>query len=72
MSTATRTNLHTPALPIADGQGPIRAQGAREQPQGRQRREPEAPADGVHRRLRLLVARVRTQSAAPFPSEISM
>ena len=26
---------------------------AREQPQGRQRRDPEAPADGVHRRLRL-------------------
>ena len=30
-----------------------RAGRAREQPQGRQRRDPEAPADGVHRRLRL-------------------
>ena len=30
-----------------------RARRAREQPQGRQRRDPEAPADGVHRRLRL-------------------
>ncbi len=26
---------------------------AREQPQGRQRRDPEAPADGLHRRLRI-------------------
>ncbi|CAA9566362.1 MAG: Excinuclease ABC subunit A paralog of unknown function, partial [uncultured Thermomicrobiales bacterium] len=26
---------------------------AREQPQGRQRRDPKAPADGLHRRLRL-------------------
>src|SRR6266511_1961457 len=30
-----------------------RARRAREQPQGPQRRAPEAPADGVHRRLRL-------------------
>ncbi|CAA9512774.1 MAG: Excinuclease ABC subunit A paralog of unknown function, partial [uncultured Solirubrobacterales bacterium] len=30
-----------------------RAGRAREQPQGRQRRDPEAPADGVHRSLRL-------------------
>ena len=30
-----------------------RARRAREQPQGRQHRDPEAPADGVHRRLRL-------------------
>ena len=30
-----------------------RAGRAGEQPQGRQRRDPEAPADGVHRRLRL-------------------
>ena len=30
-----------------------RARRAREQPQGRQRRDPEAPADGVHRRVRL-------------------
>ena len=30
-----------------------RARRAREQPQGPQRRDPEAPADGVHRRLRL-------------------
>ena len=30
-----------------------RAGRTREQPQGRQRRDPEAPADGVHRRLRL-------------------
>ena len=30
-----------------------RARRAGEQPQGRQRRDPQAPADGVHRRLRL-------------------
>ena len=30
-----------------------RARRAREQPQGHQRRDPQAPADGVHRRLRL-------------------
>ena len=30
-----------------------RARRARQQPQGRQRRDPEAPADGVHRHLRL-------------------
>ncbi|CAA9569878.1 MAG: Excinuclease ABC subunit A paralog of unknown function, partial [uncultured Thermomicrobiales bacterium] len=30
-----------------------RARRAGEQPQGRQRRDPEAPADGLHRRLRL-------------------
>src|SRR5687768_13444479 len=30
-----------------------RSRRAREQPQGRQHRDPEAPADGVHRRLRL-------------------
>ena len=42
------------ARPIADGHDLIRVHGARrEQPEGRQHRDPEAPADGVHRRLGL-------------------
>ena len=51
---ATRTDRQPPVphccrQPRSDP----RAGRAREQPQGRQRRDPEAPADGVHRRLRL-------------------
>ena len=54
MSKATKTAAQSPAgnatrQPRRDP----RARRAREQPQGRQRRDPEAPADGVHRRLRL-------------------
>src|ERR1700727_4105179 len=47
---ATRTDTQLPAPHVADSHELIRVQGAREQPQGRQRRDPEAPADGVHRR----------------------
>ena len=53
-SKATTNDAPSPAL--RDGGQPRsdpRAGRAREQPQGRQRRDPEAPADGVHRRLRL-------------------
>jgi hypothetical protein len=50
---ATRTESQSPALYVAESHDLIRVHGAREQPQGRQHRDPEAPADGVHRRLRL-------------------
>ena len=54
MSKATTTGTSPPAVHDADRHDLIRVRGrAREQPQGRQRRDPEAPADGVHRRLRL-------------------
>ena len=54
MSMATRTDTQSPALHGCRQPRPDpRARRAREQPQGRQRRDPEAPADGVHRRLRL-------------------
>ena len=49
---ATRTDTQSPARCRQPRPDP-RARRAREQPQGRQRRDPEAPADGVHRRLRL-------------------
>ena len=51
---ATRTNTRRPAPHDADSHDLIRVHGrAGEQPQGHQRRDPQAPADGVHRRLRL-------------------
>ena len=54
MSTATRKDTQSPARHARRQPRPDpRARRAREQPQGRQRRDPEAPADGVHRRLRL-------------------
>ena len=53
MSMATRTGTQPPALHLRQPRPDPRARRAREQPQGRQRRDPEAPADGVHRRLRL-------------------
>src|SRR5215217_5202904 len=43
MSIATRTDTQSPALHVADSHDLIRVQGAREQPQGPQRRDPEAP-----------------------------
>ena len=46
------TDIAVPALQAADSHDLIRGT-AREQPQGRQRRAPEAPADRVHRRVRL-------------------
>ena len=46
MSMATRTDMQSPALHVGDSHDLIRVQGrAREQPQGRQRRDPEAPPD---------------------------
>ena len=53
MSTATRTDTRRRAARRRQPRPDPRARRAREQPQGRQRRDPEAPADGVHRRLRL-------------------
>ena len=54
MSKATRNARDRRRRHVADSHDLIRVHGrAREQPQGRQRRDPEAPADGVHRRLRL-------------------
>ena len=48
------TATQSPAPHVADRpRSDPRARRAREQPQGRQRRAPEAPADGVHRRVRL-------------------
>ena len=56
-----RMRAETHAPPRRQPRPDPRAGRAREQPQGRQRRAPEAPADGVHRRLRLgqELARVR-------------
>ncbi len=54
MSTATRTDAQSPATAGCRQPRPDpRAGRAREQPQGHQPRDPETPADGVHRRLRL-------------------
>ena len=51
---ATKTDHRSRALHEADSHDLIRVHGApREQPQGRQRRDPQAPADGLHRRLGL-------------------
>ena len=52
MSTATKTKPRAPHASRQPRSDP-RARRAREQPQGRQRRAPEAPADGLHRRVRL-------------------
>ena len=48
-----RTRASPAPAPCRQPRPDPRARRAREQPQGRQRRDPEAPADGVHRRLRL-------------------
>ena len=54
MSMATRADTQPPATARCRQPRPDpRAGRAGEQPQGRQRRDPEAPADGVHRGLRL-------------------
>jgi hypothetical protein len=51
MSIATKTNTRSAARREAGHPDMIRVhRRAREQPQGRERRDPEAPADGVHRR----------------------
>ena len=50
---ATQTPQPRRAAPCRQPRSDPRARRAGEQPQGRQRRDPEAPADGVHRRLRL-------------------
>ena len=52
MSKATKTGKQEPALHVGDRHDLIRVHGARrEQPQGHQRRDPQTPAHGVHRRL---------------------
>ena len=54
MSTATKTrDAVACAARCRQPRPDPRARRAGEQPQGRQHRDPEAPADGVHRRLRL-------------------
>ena len=62
MRKATTAAVRSPPLDVADRHDVIRVvRRAGEQPQGRQRRAPEAPADRVHRRLGLgqELARVR-------------
>ena len=50
---ATTSATPSPAARCRQPRPDPRARRAREQPQGHQRRDPEAPADRVHRRLRL-------------------